>query len=71
MSKIYDFFFSENIFIEATGDDALTFLAIAMMIIMFSSLFITHWLTKQKSASKHKAWVPISIKNKPNLNKYN
>lgn len=70
MSKIYDYFFSENVFIEATGNDALTFLAIAMVIIMFSSLFITHWLTKQKPASQDKAWVPISTTNKPNLNKF-
>jgi hypothetical protein len=51
------------------GDDALTFLAVAMVLIMFFSLIITHFITNTKKASKGKTWISSSS-NKPNINKF-
>lgn len=62
--------FLDTYYVNWTGDDALTFLAIALVFIMLVSLFITNWITTPNKSSEGKAWIPTSTNIKPNLNKF-
>lgn len=53
-----------------TGDDAISFLAYAMIIIMLLSLLVTNFITTQRPKSKGVYRVPTSSNIKPNMNKF-
>lgn len=70
MILFYNFLFSDNHHINLNGDNAITFLAVFLTLIMCFSLLITNWITTQKKQSKGKSWIPTSSNIKPNINKF-
>lgn len=71
MTQFYDLFFGSTK-VNWTGDDAITFLTLALIFIMLFSLILTNWITNPQKESKGKSWVqvPTSTNIKNQMNKF-